>query len=37
VRVTAKDRSRLLFKIRYATLNPGRIAGYARRRGRDAW
>jgi SAM-dependent methyltransferase len=33
--VTAKDRSRLLFKIRYAIRNPGRIAGYARRRGRD--
>jgi SAM-dependent methyltransferase len=35
--VTAKDRSRLLFKIRYAIRNPGRIAGYARRRGRDTW
>jgi len=33
--VTAKDRSRLLFKIRYAARNPDRIAGYARRRGRD--
>jgi ubiquinone/menaquinone biosynthesis C-methylase UbiE len=33
--VTAKDRSRLLFKIRYAVSNPDRIAGYARRRGRD--
>jgi SAM-dependent methyltransferase len=33
--VTAKDRSRLLFKIRYAVRNPDRIAGYARRRGRD--
>jgi len=35
--VTAKDRSRFLFKIRYAAQNPGRIAGYARRRARDAW
>jgi SAM-dependent methyltransferase len=33
--VTAKDRSRLLFKIRYAIRNPGRIVPYARRRGRD--
>jgi SAM-dependent methyltransferase len=35
--VTAKDRSRLLFKIRYAARYPGRIAAYARRRGRDTW
>ena len=35
--MTAKDRSRLLFKIRYAVRNPDRIAGYARRRGRDTW
>jgi SAM-dependent methyltransferase len=35
--VTAKDRSRLLFKIRYAVKNPRRIFGYVRRRGRDTW
>jgi SAM-dependent methyltransferase len=35
--VTAKDRSRLLFKLGYAARNPGRITAYARRRGRDAW
>jgi SAM-dependent methyltransferase len=33
--VTAKDRSRLLFKIGYAIRKPGRIIPYARRRGRD--
>ena len=33
--MSAKDRSRLLFKIRYAVEHPDRIAGYARRRGRD--
>lgn len=35
--MTAKDRSRLLFKIRYAVEHPDRIAGYTRRRCRDAW
>jgi SAM-dependent methyltransferase len=35
--VTAKDRSRLVFKARYAVRHPGRILPYARRRGRDAW
>jgi len=35
--VTAKDRSRLLFKIRYAVEHPDHIAGYARRRCRDTW
>jgi SAM-dependent methyltransferase len=35
--VTAKDRSRLVFKIRYAARHPARIVPYARRRGRDAW
>jgi SAM-dependent methyltransferase len=35
--VTAKDRSRLVFKIRYAARHPGRVLPYARRRGRDAW
>ena len=35
--MTAKDRSRLRYKIRYAVLNPGRIAGYVRRHGRDTW
>jgi SAM-dependent methyltransferase len=35
--VTAKDRSRLLFKIRYAVEHPDRITGYARRRCRDTW
>ena len=35
--VTSKDRSRLLFKIRYAAENPGRILPYARRRLRDVW
>lgn len=32
-----KDRSRLTYKIAYAAKNPDRIAGYARRRGRDTW
>jgi SAM-dependent methyltransferase len=35
--VKAKDRSRLLFKIKYAARKPSRILPYARRRGRDAW
>jgi SAM-dependent methyltransferase len=35
--VHAKDRSRLTYKIAYALEHPDRIAGYARRRGRDAW
>jgi SAM-dependent methyltransferase len=35
--VTAKNRSRLLFKIGYAARNPDRIAGYVRRLGRDTW
>ncbi len=35
--MTAKDRSRLLFKIGYAIRKPGRIIPYARRRGRDTW
>jgi len=35
--VHSKDRSRLTFKIVYALRRPGRIAGYLRRRGRDAW
>jgi SAM-dependent methyltransferase len=35
--VTAKDRSRLVFKIRYAARHPGRLLPYARRRTRDAW
>jgi SAM-dependent methyltransferase len=35
--VHSEDRSRLAFKIKYALLHPGRIARYARRRGRDAW
>jgi SAM-dependent methyltransferase len=34
--VHAKDRSRLTYKIAYALQHPDRIAGYARRRGRDA-
>ena len=33
----SKDRSRFSFKIFYALRHPGRIAGYIRRRGRDAW
>jgi len=35
--VHGKNRSRLTYQIGYAIRNPGRIAGYARRRGRDAW
>jgi len=35
--VHSKDRSRFSFKIVYALRHPGRIAGYVRRRGRDAW
>jgi SAM-dependent methyltransferase len=35
--VHSKDRSRLTFKIGYALRHPGRVAGYLRRRGRDAW
>jgi len=35
--VHSKDRSRLSFQIVYALRHPGRIAGYLRRRGRDAW
>jgi len=35
--VHSKDRSRLIFKITYAVRHPGRITGYVRRRGRDAW
>ena len=33
----SRDRSRLSFKIIYAIRHPGRIAGYLRRRSRDAW
>jgi SAM-dependent methyltransferase len=35
--VTAKDRSRLGFKIKYAATHPGHIVPYARRRARDAF
>ena len=35
--MTAKDRSRLGFKISYAATHPGHIIPYARRRGRDAF
>jgi SAM-dependent methyltransferase len=35
--VHSKDRSKLSFKIGYALSHPGKIAGYAKRRGRDAW
>jgi SAM-dependent methyltransferase len=35
--VHSKDRSRISFKIGYAIRHPNRIAGYAKRRGRDAW
>jgi SAM-dependent methyltransferase len=35
--VHGKNRSRLTFKLAYAIRNPDRIAGYARRRGRDTW
>jgi SAM-dependent methyltransferase len=37
VAVTAKDRSRLSFKIGYALRHPGHIAPYTRRRARDFW
>ena len=33
----AKDRSKLTFKVRYAVAHPGRVAGYLKRRSRDAW
>ena len=33
----AEDRSKLTFKVRYAVTHPGRIAGYRKRRSRDAW
>jgi SAM-dependent methyltransferase len=33
----ARDRSRLTYKLGYALEHPDRIAGYARRRGRDTW
>jgi SAM-dependent methyltransferase len=35
--VHSKDRSSLSFKIGYALKHPGKIAGYTKRRGRDAW
>jgi SAM-dependent methyltransferase len=35
--VTGKDRSRLLFKIRYAVGHPGHIVPYLRRQARDGW
>jgi SAM-dependent methyltransferase len=35
--VHGKNRSRLTYKIAYAMRNPDRIAGFARRRGRDTW
>ena len=35
--VHGKNRSRLTYKLTYAIRNPDRIAGYARRRGRDTW
>ena len=35
--VHSKDRSRLAFKITYSLRHPRRIAGYLRRRSRDAW
>jgi len=35
--VHSKDRSRLSYKLMYAARHPGKIAGYARRRARDAW
>jgi SAM-dependent methyltransferase len=35
--VHSKDRSQLSFKVKYAARHPGKIAGYARRRARDAW
>ena len=33
----AKDRSRLTYKITYALQHPDKVAGYVRRRARDAW
>ena len=33
----SKDRSRLSFKVFYALRHPGSVAGYLRRRSRDAW
>ncbi len=33
----SKDRSKLTFKIGYAVRHPTRVAGYVRRRTRDAW
>jgi SAM-dependent methyltransferase len=35
--VHAEDRSRLTYKITYALGHPDKVAGYARRRARDAW
>jgi SAM-dependent methyltransferase len=35
--VTAKDRSRLLFKISYAARRPGHIVPHLRRQARDSW
>jgi len=35
--VHGKNRSRLTYQIGYAIRHPGRIAGYARRHGRDTW
>ncbi len=35
--MTAKDRSRLAFKIKYALTHPGHIVPYTRRRARDAF
>jgi SAM-dependent methyltransferase len=35
--VTAKDRSRLLFKIGYAARRPGHVVPYIRRQARDSW
>jgi SAM-dependent methyltransferase len=35
--VTAKNRSRLWFKIGYAVRHPGHVLPYTRRLGRDAW
>ena len=35
--MTAKDRSRLAFKIKYAATHPGHIVPYTRRRARDAF
>lgn len=33
----SKDRSKLSFKVVYGLKHPGKIAGYAKRRSRDAW